>query len=74
MADRLLTARELGEHLGMSASWVLDEFEAGRLPGFKLGDGKARPVRFRPSEVEAWLETCRRGPEIRACAHAIGRA
>jgi excisionase family DNA binding protein len=73
VADGLLTARELAAHLGMSAGWVLDEFEAGRLPGFKLGDSRASPVRFRPSEVEAWLETRRRGPEIGARAHAIGR-
>ena len=30
-------------------------FEAGRLPGLKLG----RAVRFRASEVEAWLEARR---------------
>jgi excisionase family DNA binding protein len=71
--DGLLTARELAEHLGMSSSWVLDEWEAGRLPGFKLGDGRAAPVRFRLAEVEAWLETRRRGPEIGLRAHAIGR-
>ena len=52
MIERLLTARELAALLGVSASTVLDWFEAGRLPGFKLG----RVVRFRPSEVEAWLE------------------
>ena len=64
MPDGLLTARELGAHLGMSTSWVLDEWEAGRLPGFKLGDGRASPVRFRLSEVEAWLEERRRGPAV----------
>jgi excisionase family DNA binding protein len=64
VADRLLTARELAELLGMSASWVLDEWEAGRLPGFKLGDGRAAPVRFRLAEVEGWLETRRRGPAV----------
>ena len=73
MPDGLLNARELAKYLGMSPGWVLDEWEAGRLPGFKLGDGRAAPVRFRPSEVEAWLETRRRGPEIGARAHRIGR-
>jgi excisionase family DNA binding protein len=53
--ERLLTARELGDVLGLSPSTVLDWFEAGRLPGFKLG----RVVRFRASEVEAWLEAQR---------------
>jgi excisionase family DNA binding protein len=54
--ERLLTARELAELLGVSASTVLDWFEAGRLRGLKLG----RVVRFRASVVEAWLEERRR--------------
>jgi excisionase family DNA binding protein len=64
VTDRFLTARELGELLGMSTAWVLDKWEAGELPGFKLGDKPAAPVRFRLSEVEAWLEGCRRGPRV----------
>lgn len=58
MSDRLLTAREVASLLGFSAGTVLDWFEAGRLPGFKLGTA----VRFRASEVEAWIEAQRRGP------------
>jgi len=54
-----LTARELAELLGLSPATVLDWFEAGKLPGFKLG---GRAVRFRESEVLAWLEQSRRGP------------
>ena len=55
---RLWTARELAEMLGLSPSTVLDMWERGDLPGFKIG----RAVRFRPAEVEVWLEGCRRGP------------
>ena len=58
VSERLVTARQLAEVLGLSASTVLDMWERGELPGFKIG----RAVRFRPSEVEAWLEGCRRGP------------
>ena len=58
MTEPLLTARELGAYLSMSAAWVLDRFEAGEIPGFKLS---GRAVRFRASEVEAWLEEKRRG-------------
>ena len=54
-----MTARELAEYLGLSTATVLDWWERGEMPGFKLG----RAVRFRPSEVEAWLEGSRRGPE-----------
>jgi excisionase family DNA binding protein len=54
-----MTARELADVLAVSSATVLDWFEADRLPGFKLG---GRAVRFRESEVLAWLESCRRGP------------
>jgi len=62
LTDRLLTAAELAESLALSTSTVLDWFEAGRVPGFKLG----RVVRFRESEVLAWLEAQRVGPRIDA--------
>lgn len=52
MTGRLLTARELGEHLGFKAGTIVDWYEAGEIPGFKIG-GR---LRFRLSEVEAWLE------------------
>ena len=65
VSERLVTARELAEVLGLSASTVLDMWERGELPGFKIG----RAVRFRPSEVEAWLEGCRRGPSISRPSH-----
>jgi excisionase family DNA binding protein len=62
VTDRLLTARELAEYLGLSPSTILDWFEAGRLPGFRLGGRKGGPVRFRVSEVEAVLDGWRVGP------------
>jgi excisionase family DNA binding protein len=65
VSDRLLTARELGELLGLSTGTVLDWWEAGRLPGFRLGGRKGGPVRFRESEVLAMLETWRGGASIR---------
>lgn len=61
MTERLLTARELAGLLGLSPATVLDWHEAGRIPSFKLPTG---PVRFRASEVETWLEGCRRGPAV----------
>jgi excisionase family DNA binding protein len=63
MSDRLLTARELADYLGLSSATVLDWFEAGRLPGFRLGGRKGGPVRFRVSEVEAVLEEWRVAPD-----------
>jgi excisionase family DNA binding protein len=62
VTERLLTARQLAEILGLSPATVLDRFEAGTLPGFRLGGRVGSPVRFRWSEVEAWLEEGRVGP------------
>jgi excisionase family DNA binding protein len=55
VTDRLLTAREVAEWLGLSSSTVLDWFEAGRLPGFRLGR-VGGPVRFRQDEIDVWIE------------------
>ena len=66
MTERLLTARELAEVLGLSTSTVLDRFETGHLPGFRLFGKKGGPVRFRLSEIEVALEGWRvngRAPE-----------
>ena len=59
--ERLLTAREIGSYLGMTTNWVLDRWQAGDLPGYRLGGGRG-PVRFRASEIERWLRDHRRGP------------
>jgi excisionase family DNA binding protein len=45
----LLTARELGDYLGVAPGTILDWWEQGRIPGFKFG----RAVRFDLSEVLA---------------------
>lgn len=59
MSEPLLTAREIGERLALSPATVLDRFEAGDLPGFKLYGRRGGPVRFRWSEIEAALESWR---------------
>jgi predicted DNA-binding transcriptional regulator AlpA len=66
VVERLLTAAELGEKLGMSTRWVLTEFEEGRLPGFKMNDTPRGRVRFRESEVEQWLASLRHDPKAAA--------
>ncbi len=53
MSDRLLRARDVADLLDVSPSTILDWWEAGKLPGFRLS---SRAVRFRESEVLAWLE------------------
>jgi excisionase family DNA binding protein len=46
---KLLTARELGEVIGLKPGTVLDRWERGELPGYKFG----RAVRFDLDEVLA---------------------
>lgn len=65
MIEPLLNARELAALLGLSQDTVLDWWEAGRLPGFRLNAGTdkiGRPtgaLRFRESEILEWLEAQR---------------
>lgn len=55
--EPLATAREVAALLGFAPGTIVDWYESGKLPGFKIG-GR---LRFRPSEVEAWLESQRAG-------------
>jgi excisionase family DNA binding protein len=57
VTEPLLTARQVAELLGFAPATILDWFEAGKLPGFRIG-GR---LRFRWSEIETWLEE-RRAP------------
>jgi excisionase family DNA binding protein len=55
VTEPLLTARQVGEILGFAPGTIVDWAEAGTIPAFRIG-GR---LRFRWSEVEAWLETKR---------------
>lgn len=55
--EPLLTARQVAETFHFtSPGWVLDQArrESDPLPSYRLGADYG-PVRFRASEVEAWL-------------------
>ena len=58
--DRLLTAEEVAERLGMRTDWVWAHARAGRIPHVRLG----RFVRFRAESIEQWLEEIERGATI----------
>ena len=49
--DRLLTAEEIAQRLGVTPQWVWAQARAGLIPHVRLG----RYRRFRESAVEAWL-------------------
>lgn len=67
MSERLLRATDVAQLLAVSPSTILDWFEAGKLPGYRLGGRVGSPVRFRESEVLAWVEQGRVGaPKLRA--------
>ena len=52
MSDRLLTAREVADRLGLSAETVLRKWRAGELPGYRLA---SNCLRFDRAELERWL-------------------
>lgn len=56
--DRLLKVAELAKFLGVAPSTIYRWLESGKLPKpYQLGDAA---VRWRMSEIEAWLEETRR--------------
>jgi excisionase family DNA binding protein len=55
----LLTARQVAQRLNVSTSWVLEHARGKRkpvLPSVKMG----KAVRFVPSDVDGFVEYCRR--------------
>lgn len=51
-ATRLLTAREVGDRLGVSSETVLRWTRRGELPAIRLPGGA---IRYRPDALEEWL-------------------
>lgn len=57
MTDRLLTADDVAEMLGVPKSWVYAASRRGELPTVTLG----RYRRYRPEAIEEWLRATERG-------------
>jgi excisionase family DNA binding protein len=55
VSDRLFTAEEIGERLGVPRSWVLESARSGAIPHIRLG----RYVRFDLNDVDAWIQECK---------------
>lgn len=69
--EKLLTPEELAERLGVPLSWIYRHTApsrpaAQRLPSVRLD----RHLRFRPSEIEAWLSKSAAGTSSDAPADA----
>jgi excisionase family DNA binding protein len=56
--ENLLDVHGVAELLAVKPSTVYEWAETDRLPHYKLGNR----LRFRPSEIERWLDGRRRGP------------
>lgn len=55
---RLLTADEAGEVYGFKASYLKEQARQGHLAHVKFD----KWMRFDPADIEAWIDTRRRGP------------
>ena len=59
---QLVKARDVATKLGVSVSWVIQHASGKRkpyLPAVKMGPGRS-PLRFDPSDVEQFIDECRR--------------
>ena len=68
MTAPLLTARQVGELLGVSPETILRWTRGGLVPAIRLPSGA---IRYRTAELDEWLEarvTARRGPAAAAAA------
>ena len=73
MTERLLSAREVGELVGLSTESVLRRWRRGEIPGFRLA---SNVLRFDEAEIEAWLQGCRepgRGSGLRSTTEGGAR-
>jgi excisionase family DNA binding protein len=57
VSDRLRTANEIADVLGVPESWVREHTRSGAIPHVKLG----RYVRYDLDDVLAWVETIKSG-------------
>lgn len=57
--ERLLSAHEVAEWLGVKPGWVLAEARANRIPHLYIG----RYPRFEKARIKSWFAELRRGPE-----------
>ena len=59
---QLIKAADVARKLGVSISWVVQRASGKRkpyLPAVKMGPGRS-PLRFDPSDVEKFIDDCRR--------------
>jgi excisionase family DNA binding protein len=58
MSDRLLTAKEAAEHVGLTADAIYQLSRAGKIAHYRLGV-KGGSIKFRAADLDAYMEGCR---------------
>ena len=58
--EALMSLQDVARYLAMTERTIYDWAQTGRIPAFKLG----ATWRFRRSEIDAWLQSQRSGPEV----------
>jgi excisionase family DNA binding protein len=64
--DRLLTAKEAGDYLGLAEGTVRNKANRNELPFIRLGTSLKSPLRFRRSELDRWITDQQEAPESAA--------
>jgi excisionase family DNA binding protein len=64
--DRLLTPRQLSAYIGLEVGTIYNRVSRGEIPYEKAG----RLLRFRKSDIDAWLSAHNEQPAIVAPAEA----
>ena len=59
MADRLMSVREVADFTRMSVSTVRRYIRQGRIPAYKIGQGKTSPLRINEEDLHKSMETKR---------------
>lgn len=66
---QLMTADDVCDVLRVSKDWLYDQVQAGKFPHRRVG----RFLRFRPAEVQAWVEGEWTAPEPEAEPESLVR-
>ena len=71
--QRLATAGEVADKLGVSTRWVYGQVEEHQMPAYRLGE---RALRFDLDAVAAWLESRKTGEwgAPKSCGRPISHA
>jgi excisionase family DNA binding protein len=59
--ERMMSARQVADLLGVHENWVYDQAVGGDLPSYKIGGAR----RFEPGEVQQWIAAHREVENVR---------